>query len=90
MDVGINRQAPKRKQALYKWVSILAIIWGATGRHLSEDKNKKIGRKQFLDFACEAMYRLHLDIEPHSIDNAIRKFQKSEEGSEFLKLINSA
>ena len=89
MDAGIGRKAPKGKQALYKWVSMLAIVWSATGRHLREDKNKKIGRKQFLDFACESMYLLHLDVEAHSIDNAIRKFQKSEKGVEFLKLINS-
>ena len=88
-DAGIGRKAPKGKQALYKWVSMLAIVWAATGRHLREDKNKKIGRKQFLDFACESMYLLHLDVEAHSIDNAIRKFQKSEKGVEFLKLINS-
>ena len=65
-------------------------IWFGLGRNLDADKNKVIGRKQFVDFAWDCIHPIHSDIEHHTINKATRTIQKSLKSDERLKLKNTS
>lgn len=76
--IKLNSKSPIGNPGLLRWTNIIYLIWTENLKRTIENKNDGInGRKYLLEFMFDCMQPIHPALEYETLDNMLRKVQRS-------------